>query len=396
MTVLHVIPSLSPKQGGPSQALPLIARSVLPHQVKVDVATTDDDGPGARVAGPLETPLIQDGLTFFYFRKQTEFYKYSRSFRTWLAREAEKYDLIHIHALFSYTSVCAANLARQRGIPYIIRPLGVLNRWGMRNRRRVLKTLSFAFIERPLLKHAAAIHYTSEQERIEAEQAGATTPAFVAPLGLDLASFQQARDSRAFCARWPQARGRDIILFLSRLDRKKGLELLIDAFGTVAAKFPNALLVVAGEGSPEYKQTLLRRAEAFDISEKILWTGFLEGARKSEALAAARAFVLPSYSENFGIAAVEALAAAVPVIISTGVGISGTVSDAEAGVVVPPESAAVSVALECLLSNPDLARRLAENGRKLAADRYSLESMGKSLVELYRTVLRTARTKPSK
>src|SRR5207302_2043641 len=102
----------------------------------------------------------------------------------WLSEKASNYDLIHVHAVFSYTSVCAGKIARRNGIPYIVRPLGVLNRWGMRNRRRLVKSLSFRLLEKPLLNNAAAIHYTSEQERIEAEELGVAAPSFVAPLGL--------------------------------------------------------------------------------------------------------------------------------------------------------------------------------------------------------------------
>src|SRR5262249_40241299 len=143
------------------------------------------------------------------------------------------YDAIHIHALFSHTSVCAARIARQRKVPFIVRPLGVLNRWGMENRRPWLKQFSFRFIEKPLLRRAAVMHYTSEQERREAEAAGVTAPAFVCPLGLDLTPFQNLPSPDLFLKRWPSAANRNVVLFLSRLDQKKGLTLLLDAFAQI-------------------------------------------------------------------------------------------------------------------------------------------------------------------
>src|SRR5207247_2285355 len=142
MKVLHVIPSLSLKHGGPSVALPLIARSLVNQTIQVDVATTDDDGPGCRMNVPLGQRIERDGYGLFHFRKQTEFYKCSWPFARWIRRHATDYDLLHIHALFSFTSVVAARAALRCGLPYLIRPLGVLNRWGMENRRRVLKSLS--------------------------------------------------------------------------------------------------------------------------------------------------------------------------------------------------------------------------------------------------------------
>ena len=387
MKILHIIPSLSPKHGGPSFALPLIARSLREAGVQMDVTTTDDDGPDDRLSVPLGQPVERDGARYFYFRKQTEFYKFSWPFRRWLSREVCNYDLVHIHALFSYTSVCAARIARRQRVPYIVRPLGVLNQWGMANRRPFLKRLSFRFIEQPILHHAAAIHYTSEQERIEAEIAGATARPFVIPLGLDLAPFQTLASPERFLRRWPQTAGREIVLFLSRLDPKKGMDLLIDAFAELKQRRTNALLVIAGDGEVGFVRHLRERAEKRGIASDVMWTGFLDGGDKLSALAAAKAFVLPSYSENFGIAAVEALAAGVPVIVTKGVGIAGEIQRADAGIVVPGNSAKLAEAMHRLLSEPELAQRLSANGRKLAREHYSLEVMGSALSAMYRSVL---------
>ena len=389
MKVLHVIPSLSPKHGGPSFALPLMARSLSAADVKVDVATTDDDGPGGRLSVPLEQPVERDGARYFHFRKQTEFYKFSWPLRRWLSKRISDYGLIHIHALFSYASVCAARIARRQRVPYVIRPLGVLNHWGMVHRHPLLKRFSFRFIEGPILRHAAAIHYTSEQERIEAECVGVTTRPFVVPLGLDLAPFQALPGPKRFFKRWPQAVGREIVLFLSRLDPIKGLDLLIDAFAEVKQRRGDALLVIAGDGEERFGRGLRERTEKRGIASDVVWTGFLGGANKLSALAAANVFVLPSYSENFGIAAVEALAAGVPTVVTRGVGIAGEIQQAYAGIVVAPRTRDLAKALLQVLEEPELAQRLRTNGRKLARERYSLEAMGDSLARLYRETLVT-------
>src|SRR2546430_2721704 len=126
MRVLHVIPSLSLKHGGPSFAMPLIARALARQGVQVDVATTDDDGPGGRLKVPLEEPVHQTEFTVFYFRKQSEFYKVSLPFTRWMKAHVRDYDLVHVHALFSYISVSAARIARDQRVPYAIRPSAVL------------------------------------------------------------------------------------------------------------------------------------------------------------------------------------------------------------------------------------------------------------------------------
>lgn len=383
MNVLHVIPSLSPKHGGPSVALPLMAQSLAHAGVAVDVATTDDDGPGRRVAVPLGQRLAREGYGVFHFAKQTEFYKVSWPLRRWLRAHVADYDVVHIHALFSFTSTAAAGMAHRRGVPYVVRPLGVLNRWGRQNRRPLLKSLSFRCLEGPLLRRAAAVHYTSRQEQREAEEAGVRTRGVLIPLGIDLRPFERLPDQGVFLARFPLAKDRPLVLFLSRLDPKKGLDLLLPAFAEVRRRQTKALLVIAGGGEEAGAARERELAKRLGIEAAVLWTGALDGELKRAALAAATVFVLPSYSENFGLALVEALAAGLPCVTSTEVGIAPDISTAQAGLVVPCKVAALTLALERLLADAGLARSLATAARHLARERFSLEAMGRRLKELY-------------
>jgi glycosyltransferase involved in cell wall biosynthesis len=386
MKVLHVIPSLSLKHGGPSVAMPLIARSLTQAGVEVDIATSDDDGPGHRLDVPLHRRIEQDRHGVFYFRKQTEFYKVSLSMRQWLKSHVHDYDAVHIHALFSFSSTAAARIARRQKTPYIIRPLGVLNRWGMENRRKFLKALSFQFVERPILRHAAAVHYTSRAEQIEAEATGIAARAAVIPLGIDLAPFANLPGPERFLARWPQAKGREIVLFLSRLDPKKGLDLLMDALAE-NRKSEKCLLVAAGSGEAAYERTLHEKETRLGLSGDILWTGFLKGEEKLSALAAARIFVLPSHSENFGIALVEALAAGLPCITTDGVAVSEDIRERDAGLVVKATTKPLSEAVNQLLGDAALRARFSRNAKDLAKERFSLESMGVALTALYKQIL---------
>ncbi len=383
MKVLHVIPSLSHSQGGPSFALPLIARSLIQRGIKVDVATTDDDGPGKRIAVPLGVPVERDGFSVRYFKKQTQFYKVSLPFSRWMRKHAGEYDVVHIHALFSYTSISAAREARRAGVPYVVRPIGVLNRWGMRNRRRLIKALSFRFIEGPILRHAAAIHYTSRQERVEAEQAGASAMAAVIPLGVSVPGVGDLDAAERFRVRYPETRGRRVVLFLSRLDVKKGIELLLPAFAAVRQAHPDAVLVLAGDGDQEYVEGLRKMTVALSLAECVVWAGFLGGEEKRDAFAAATVFVLPSYSENFGIALVEALAAGLASVTTEGVAVAADIREHEAGLVVPSEIQPLRTALDDLLRDAELRTRLGANARRLAIERFSLDAMSAALVRLY-------------
>ena len=387
MKVLHVIPSLSTKHGGPSFALPLMARSLVAQGVQVDIATTDDDGPGCRLNVPLGRRTECDQYGVFYFRKQTEFYKCSLPLRRWLAGNVRDYDLVHIHALFSFASGAAARCARRRGVPYLIRPLGVLNRWGMQTRRPWLKAWSFRFIEKPILRHAAAVHYTSQAERMELEETGIKTKAAVIPLGIDLTPFEKLPGPERFLTRWPQASGREIVLFLSRLDPKKGLDLLLPAFVALKQQRPKALLIVAGDGREDYTRSVRELAVKLGLDREIIWTGHLAGEEKLSTLAAAQVFVLPSYSENFGIAAVEALAAGLPCIVAEGVAVSEDIRKHDAGLVVKTEVQPLFEAMTRLLSDAVLRARISANAKRLAKEQFSLEAMGASLKRLYQEIL---------
>ncbi|MFN0076486.1 MAG: glycosyltransferase [Prosthecobacter sp.] len=377
MKILHVIPSLSPSQGGPSFALPMMAKALLNQGVEVDVATTDDDGPGRRMQRE-----IGGGYRVFYFPKQTEFYKVSLPLSAWLKQQAPAYDLMHLHGCFSHAPLAAAKAARRSSIPYIVRPLGVLNRWGMENRRRWLKDLSFRFMDRPTLDHAAAIHYTSVEEQNEAARFQLKARPVVIPLGIDVAPFQSLPAAALFHERHPETRATRNVLFMSRIHPKKGIELLLEAFA--AMRVPTLHLIIAGEGDAEYASSLKQKVQSLGIQDHVTWAGFIDGSLKLAAFAATEIYVLPSYSENFGIALLEAMAAGLPCITTPHVALA-----ADANRLKPDSLKVVSgtvelgEALTSLLRDRDQARQMGENSRALAREHFSTESMATCLVKLY-------------
>jgi glycosyltransferase involved in cell wall biosynthesis len=379
MKVLHVIPSISLNDGGPSLALQLMARGLREAGVEVHIATTAPEGESA--------PAASDDERLYQFPRQTTFYKVSRPLASWLQRHVRHYDLVHIHALFSYASYAASSQARREHIPYIVRPLGVLNRWGILNRRRLLKQISFRMIESRILRHAAAVQFTSLQEMREAQELGAIGRAVIIPLGIELRHFRELPESSLFYRLFPKADGREAILFLSRIDRKKGLDLLLPAFAEVHRRDPSTLLVIAGDGDEKLISELKQTAVGLGISKEVLWAGFLNGQEKLAALSAASLFVLPSYSENFGIAAVEALAAGVPSVLSDQVAIASKVSKYEAGFVSRCRVSDLSEVLSNAIADSEMRRTMSLNAKRLAEDCYSLEAMTESLVRLYRQVI---------
>jgi glycosyltransferase involved in cell wall biosynthesis len=385
MRILHVIPSVGPLRGGPSAAIRTMTRGLAQAGLSVHVATTDDNGPD-RLSVSHRTPVDEQGVIHWYFPRQTRFYTFSLALTQWLRRHVADFDLVHIHALFSYAALPAAYWASRRGVPYIVRPLGVLNCWGMENRRAWMKNLSFRLIERRILAGAAAVHFTSEQERMEAVEVGWQQRAVVIPNATDAAFDSEGCPPGRFRARHPQLSGRPLMLFLSRLDKIKGLDILLPAFAQVRAQHPRAMLVLAGDGDPHFVAHLRQKADQLGIAADVFWPGFLAGEDKWAALADADLFVLPSYSENFGMAVVEAMACARAVVVSDRVAIHREIAEAQAGLVVPCEIDAIARALKTALTDCDLRARMGRNGKQLAQSRFSVQAVTKDLIDLYTEV----------
>jgi glycosyltransferase involved in cell wall biosynthesis len=442
------------KEGGPSFAAKAMADALADRGVKVTIATTMGSrelataSPSKRGQGARHGESVQcrtrsgdseagsregEGYSVICFRREFEPYKVSFGLTRWLRKNIAGFDLVHIHALFSFSSTVTARIARKKNVPYIVRPLGVLNRWGMRNRRRGPKLVSFRLVELPILLNSAAIHFTSEAERKEAAELNrklAEHESAVIPLPIEQRAWstelataspsnggQGGESGRQFLLKFPRARGKRVVLFLSRIDPKKGLELLLDAFAVVRQKEKDVALVIAGEGEESYVRELRERGarsreqgalsterggwsrgseeedkegEGNDQAHEhddVIWTGHLSGEMKAAALAAADVFVLPSASENFGIAAAESLAAGVPTIVSEEVALSSDIRRYDAGVVVKRDVQQLAGAISDLLSNRERAAGLAANGRRLAEERYSPEAVGRALHELYQKII---------
>jgi glycosyltransferase involved in cell wall biosynthesis len=390
MKVLHVIPSVSPLRGGPSFMLRSMAKTLVEAGIQIDVATTDDNGAG-RSPMPLGQPVNEDGVTYWYFPRQSHFYTFSWPLTRWLARHIPDYDVVHIHALFSYAAIPAAYYARRYHIPYIARPLGVLNRWGMQNRRSWLKKVSFPIIEKRIIEGAAVMHFTSEQEWTEAAEIGVRQKHVIIPNVAEIPNDFDQVNAGKFRAMHPELAGRLIILFISRIHPKKGLDLLLPAFANVQEKFPKVALVIAGDGESELKARLQREAECLGIATNTYWVGFLSGENKWAALRDADIFVLPSYSENFGIAVVEAMACGVPVIISDQVGIHREISEGKAGFVVSCDSPSLTNALNTLLTKAHLRTEMGNNGSRLSKTKFGPAIACRDLLDVYRQIAPTSR-----
>ena len=385
LRVLHVVPAVAPRYGGPSVATFGMCRALLASGADVVVATTDADGPDRL---PVETGSIvkYDEVPIIFFpRTFSESFKWSGPLASWVHAHASGFDLVHVHAVFSHASFTTGRACRRADVPYLIRPLGNLDPWSLA-RHRLRKKLLFSLGGRELLRRAVAIHYTSDAERSLAERALPWLPqGVVVPLGVE----------DDLCASGSTTASNDprYVLVLCRLDVKKGVDLLIEAFHDLHASGAAGdwSLMIAGDGDPAYVAGLRRLADAGSARERITFRGWVSGPDRKALIAGAGVFALPSHQENFGLSVVEAMACGVPVIVTPGVNVSGEVARHEAGWVVPRERAAWTLALRVALADAaELARR-GHQARSLA-ERFRWPSVGRQLVDVYATLLRQGPT----
>ncbi len=391
MRVLHVIPSVGLVRGGPSQAVLELVRAVRPLGVDAEILCTNDDGPGL-----LEVPLGTLGLykdvpvRFFprfspRFRPLREF-AYSAPFAPWLRKHLRGFDLLHVHSLFSYLPSVAMRIARRLRVPCVVRPSGLLCRWSLQQ-SRLRKQIFLTLFERANLNGCAAIEYTAEQEREETADLGLQSPTFVMPYGLHLA--EPIPDAGLKLRKQFQiAYETPVILFLSRLHPKKGAHLLIEALKGVADR--PFTLIVAGSGSPEYEAQLKSMVTGGSLNSRVCFVGFAQGEFKQLLLQGADFFALTSHSESFGIAAMEAMAAGIPVLLTPGVPLARLVRKFDAGWVTELNKAAIaSTATQALDSLAGLvalkARR--QRCRALAAN-FEWTRIAARMMTIYEAVLR--------
>ncbi len=389
MRILQIVPSVSLVYGGPSQMVLGLTEALAAEGVEVTLLTTDSNGDVGQppLDVPLEQPVKQDGYEIRYFRcSPFRRYKFSPTLLSWLASHGQEYDLAHIHALFSPVSTAAATVARFCQLPYLLRPLGTLDPADLRKKKQ-LKTIYGSLLERPNLAGAAGVHFTSAQEAKISERFGATTKDFIVPLGVKLPEFRpKTGQGRAKLGIAPD---QPLLLFMSRIDPKKGLDLLIPALNDLLNQGKDFHFVLAGANpqDPQYEKQIQGQIQDSGLANHSTITGFVGGEFKLALLQDADLFILPSYYENFGIAVAEAMAAGTPVVISDQVHIWQEVRDAEAGWVTSCEVTALTEGIRLALQNKDELKAKGEKAQDYAASHYSWQAIAQRMIQVYEEVL---------
>ena len=364
--------------GGPARALVELCSAVkqTDPSIEIDIATTSF-GMTREWLNTLQASLPKDVEMQMFPEFGTRTWNLSPQLWAWIWRAAPRYDVLHIHAAFNPISAGCAWIARRRKKPYILRPLGTLSTYTFSHGKAFSKRAYYALVESQTVAGAAALHFTTEKEREKASRLKLPPHAMVIPLPYEAPPSRFEADRRE-----------PVYLFLGRLDPVKGLELLLRAFALIRQSRPDARLVIAGSGDPRYERHLRRLADELGMHAHVQFTGHVTGEEKEHLLKSAAVFVLPSYQENFGVAAVEAMAAQLPVIVTRGVDLWPDVESHQAGIVVEHDLKQLASAMTRLLEEGKLRAAMGQNGAALVRNRYAPSVVGPELVDMYRGVVR--------
>ena len=394
LRVLHVVASLSAAWGGPAAALRSLAPALADFGVDCTVATTalrqslqrgSARGHPSQEKGDSAAPTAGVVAEAFPLGWAAPIWAaHSPRLRDYLhqALGAGRFDLVHVHELWHYASFAAGAAARRHRMPWVLSLRGALNEWPLR--RNWKKRLYLRLVQRALIESARGVHALTDAEAESLRLLGLKVPVLVAPNGVALPGVESG--GSAGFAWQPALQGKDVLLFLGRLHRMKGVNLLLSAFARLAPRFPNAVLLIVGPDEAGTRQRMERTLAQAGLAQRAIFTGVLDGAAKTAALAAADVFVLPSYTEGFSNAILEAMAASLPVVISTQCHFPD-VATAGAGHVVATDSAAIECAVGRLLQDPAGRCQMGRKGRALVAEQYAWEQVAAAMSDWYRSIL---------
>ena len=411
MKILHIIPSYLPAKlaSGPIIPTQNLNKELVKRGIEMVVYTTNLDDQEI-----LDVPLNQEvninGVKVFYFPIIFKSWQYSYKLHRALAKNIKDFDLIHIASVFLSVSTLGAYYAKKYKKPYIISPHGSLMDEPLKH-HSPKKWLYVSLFEKRNLKNASAIHFLIEQEKEDYLKTGLPLKrAIIIPNSLDIEDYEirnqyeNTKLRKGFREKFGISPDKKVILFLSRLNWIKGLDTLIPAFAGVIKKKRDCVLVLAGPDEKGYKKEIIKminnchltyadfspHSSAFSPRESAscIFTGMLVGEDKSAVFRESDVFVLPSYSEAFSMAILEAIFFKLPVIITKNSALAEIVIKSGAAIVIEKDEKQLAEAILKILDNPDLAKKMGEAGKQLVKTEFSSEKVAEKWIEEYRNLIK--------
>lgn len=389
LRIVHVIQTLSPKLGGPVTVLRALAKEQSISGHKVTILTTNLDYPKGILTFQKNSSIPGSFAEVKYFPSEFPFACFSTGIARWLNQSDGQIDILHAWCLYRFPQTYSCYFARKKSLPYIIRPCGALEPFLYKQSALSLplKRIYEWCFEWPNLRKATAINCVTEQEAINLPRFISRNKVFVLGNGIDWEFYKDISAKGSFRMRLELDDQVPLVLFLGRINFKKGLDLLIPAFARVLEKYAEACLAIVGPDNEGYGSKVRHWCRDQGIQNKVCFVGHLEPEEVKQAYVDADVFVLPSYTENFGMTVVEAMACGCPVVISDHVNIWREILEEEAGLVVGLDPSEISVTICQLLSNKASARAMGMRGRIAAKKRYAWPRIVEQMTQVYRRLI---------
>lgn len=376
LNVMHVTPYLSRRGGGIPPVVWALANAQLNQGARVRIASVwDPDFEKDVPAG--------NQVEFFAGRPVGPgMFSYSPELRNHFRKQTDWADVVHVHGMWVYACIAGRKLAGAQGIPLIVAPHGMVEPWALA-RSRLKKAIAWQLFEKRNFSSVHCFHALCPPEAHHLRQMGMDQPIAVVPNGIDLKDLDDRPPAEAAGDRWPELAGKKLLVFIARVHPKKGLCHLVEAWGRLGRDAADWQLVIAGPDEVNHLAEVMSVVQTAGCDESVTYIGPVYGQAKRDLLASAQAFVLPSFSEGFSMAVLEAMACSLPVLITPQCNFPQAI-EAGAGIMMNPDVADTEQALRELVGISDSRRHaMGQAGRELVQREYTWSNAASKLLSVY-------------